>query len=354
MLFAVYKQALSSVMSILLCALIAPTSISARHPAHTASGAAETNLPDPAFNAAQPAPRRQEGRSRQGEAATTAPVADGVDVATLVRDAQRNGAAMHKQFIDYTYTLKKTRRTLDEHGKSDEQEVQEFEAYPVHGEHVLIQLNTNGVPLPPWRVADDRRRAGEHLMEAERKEQKRADGKAPDANAPEGYAAAGVYGRTRQGKHAFVAIDPTAFLHNCDFSTPHVEKLNDRDTIVLDFHVRSGISLPPSHAFISKFIGQIWIDVEDKVIARLEAWPAPEFARKEDAPSRPVPQARVVYQQSKLPTGIWLPSLIRMNSNGDESIFDGLNWDVEFEFSDYKRFTATSEDPKISDSKKHP
>ena len=347
----IYKPALSS---ILLCALIGPASISARHPAHATSGVAAITLSDGASGAAQPAPHQQENQSRQGEAAATLPIAIEIDVAALVRDAQRNGAAMHKQFLGYTYTLKKTLRTLDEHGKSDAQEVQEFEAYPVRGEHVLIQLNTNGIKLPPWRVADDRRRAGEHLLEAERQEQQHETDKATEAGAFDGYAAAGVYGRTRQGKHAFVAIDPTAFLHNCDFSAPHVEKLNDRDAIVLDFHVRPGISLPPSRAFISKVVGQIWIDVQDKVIAKLEAWPAPEFARKESALSRPVQQAHVVYQQSKLPTGIWFPSLIRMNANGDESIFDGLNWDVEFEFSDYKRFTATSEDTKINDSKKHP
>ncbi len=351
MLFAIFKRALGSIVALLLCALIAPLNISARHPAHAASGVPEINLPDSAFNAAQPTPHRQENQARHGEAATTTSV-DEIDVSALVRDAQRNGAAMHRQFLDYTYTLRKTRRTLDERGKSDEQEVQEFEAYPVRGEHVLIQLNSNGIKLPPWRIDFDRRRAGEHLMEAERKARERAEGPATDAD--DGYAAAGIFGRTRQGKRAYVAIDPTTFLHNCDFSTPHIEKLNDRDAIVLDFHARPGISLPPSRAFISKFVGQIWIDVEDKVIARLEAWPAPEFARKESAPSRPVQQARVVYQQMKLPTGIWFPSLIRMNANGDESIFDGLNWDVEFEFSDYKHFTATSEDTKINDSKKHP
>jgi hypothetical protein len=354
MLSTIYKPATSSFLLLLVYALIAPTSLIALRPAHAAPEAQVTINPDSAFNTVLPTARQQENQSRQGEAATAGPGAGEIDVSALVREAQRNGAVMHKQFLDYTYTLKKTRRTLDERGKTDEQQVQEFEAYPVRGEHVLIQLNTNGIPLPPWRVADDRRRAGAHLMQAEREASNRTEDKAKDTDAFDGYAAAGIYGRTRQGKHTTVSIDPTAFLRNGEFSAPRIERLNYRETIVLNFHIRPGTSLPPTRAFIAKLIGQIWIDVEDKVIVRLEAWPAPEFARKESAPSRPIQQARVVYQQSKLPTGVWFPSMIRMNSNGDESIFDGLNCDVAFEFSDYKRFNATSEDVKLNDTKKHP
>lgn len=350
----IYKPAKGAILLILVYALIASTSLIALRPAHAAPTAQATSNPDAAFNTFLPAARQQENQARQGEASTAGPGADALDVAALVRQAQRNGAIMHKQFLDYTYTLKKTRRTLDERGKTDEQEVQEFEAYPVRGEHVLIQLNTNGVPLPPWQVADDRQRAGAHLMQAEREESNHAESKSQEVDAFDGYAAAGIFGRTRRGKHASISIDPTAFLRNGEFSAPHVERLQDRETIVLDFHIRPGTALPPTRAFIAKLVGQIWIDVEDKVIVRLEAWPAPEFARKESAPSRPIQQARVIYQQSKLPTGVWFPSLIRMNANGDESIFDGLNCDIAFEFSEYKRFSATSEDVNLHDTKKHP
>jgi chlorite dismutase len=54
----------------------------------------------------------------------------------------------------------------------------------------------------------------------------------------------------------------------------------------------------------------------------------------------------------RLPDGLWFPNLIRVNSAGDSLLFDGLNWDVLFEFNDYKRFSTTVEELKIQDPKK--
>lgn len=279
--------------------------------------------------------------------------APALDITQLLHEIETNGAAMHKQMRDYTYLLKKTRRILNEHGKVADVQVRDFEAYPVRGEHVLIQLTNNGMPLPLWQIEVERKRAGERLEKLEQEEKQNEQDKKLHA---EGYAVAGVYGRA-QGKPVALAIDPAAFLHSCELSSPRFERVGDRDMIVLSFRSRPGVDLPRNKSFVSRLIGSIWIDALDKVITRIEAWPAPqsfkpELASKYEAQMSANSEARLIYRQVRLPDGVWFPNLIRVNAAGDTSLFDGLNWDVVFEFSDYKRFSTTVEEVKIQDPKK--
>jgi hypothetical protein len=288
--------------------------------------------------------------SKPGESAADAGDAGALDIADLMREVENNGAAMHRQMRDYTYSLKKTRRVLNEQGKTDTVQVQDFEAYPVSGEHVLIQLTSNGAPLPSWQIEADRKHAGRRLEKYEQEEKQAEGGK---NQRPEGYVAAGVYGKA-QGKPVALSIDLGAFLHSSEFYSPQFERVGDRDMIVLSFRPRPGVSLPRNKSFVSKLVGSIWIDSVDKVVARLECWPAPEFIKKSESKNPPRAEARLIYQQMKLPSGLWFPNLIRVNSAGDGSLFDGLNWDVMFEFSDYKRFNASAEDVKIQGPSKQP
>jgi hypothetical protein len=267
--------------------------------------------------------------------------APALDMAELVREIETNGAVMHMQMRQYTYLLKKTRRVLNQQGKVAEAQVQAFEAYPVRGEHVLIQLTTNGVPLPSWQVEAERKRAGERLEKLEREEKQNEQDKKQPTQA---YAIAGVYGRA-QGKPVALAIDPAAFLHSCELSSPRFERVGDRDMIVLNFRSRPGVNLPKNKSFVARLAGSIWIDAVDKVITRLEGRPAH---------TSPDSEARLIYQQVRLPGGVWFPNLIRVNAAGDYLLFDGLNWDVVFEFSDYKRFSTSVEEVNIQDPRKRP
>ncbi|HEX8089684.1 MAG TPA: hypothetical protein VF762_12565 [Blastocatellia bacterium] len=289
-----------------------------------------------------------EHSSKAGESTLDPANAGTLDIAALIREVETNGAAMHKQIREYTYSLKKTRRVLNEQGRPEAVQVQSFEAYPVSGEHVLIQLTSNGEPLPSWQIEADRRHAGKRLEKYEQEERQSEEGK---KQRTEGYVGAGVYGRA-QGKPVALSIDLSAFLHSSEFYSPQFERVGNRDMIVLSFRPRPGVSLPRNKSFVSKLVGSVWIDSVDKVVARLECWPAPEFIKKDEAKNPSRAEARLIYQQMKLPGGPWFPNLIRVNSAGDISLFDGLNWDVMFEFSDYRRFNATVEEVKIQDPSK--
>lgn len=284
----------------------------------------------------------------QAKAGDTALDIAALDITDFLRNCDRNGAEIQRQLLTYTYRLKKIRREFKGEGKAVERQSQEFEAYPARGQHVLIQLLENGVPLPSSAIEWQRRRAGETLELAERDAEQQAGAAA--AKEPDGYPAAGVYGRVRRHMIA-VSIDPTTILRACELTSPRKERLGVRETVVFDFHVRPGVELPGRKTYLARLTGRVWIDAADKVIARIEAWPTDEFRKTDPVTSAASAEPRLVYQQVKLATGTWVPSLMRMNSGGNPELFDGLNWDVVFEFTDYKQFTTSADDLKVESKK---
>jgi hypothetical protein len=273
------------------------------------------------------------------------------DIYELVRESDTHGALMHKRLGDYTYTLIKIKRKLNEHGKAIRERVQSFEAFPVQGQHVLVQITENGSALTAREVAEQRRRAGEALVYAEREAQKHKDDVQVVTDDSGRYLRVAVVVNSG-GKFSDVLIDLSAFLRSCEFSAPRHEKIGTREAIALSFRPRAGIKLPDQMSFISKLSGTIWIDIADKVVTRLEGWPLSRPAQgdkaahegqtssQSEAQAVKQSEAAIIYQQVRLPTGVWVPSLIRMNAGGDAALFNGLNWDVMFQYSDYKRFST--------------
>ena len=113
--------------------------------------------------------------------------------------------------------------------------------------------------------------------------------------------------------------------------------LEGRQTIVLDFRPRESVRLSRDRQWVHRLTGTLWIDLLDKSLIRIEGQsrPGPDF---------PV---NFVYQQQLLAPGVWAPSLIRVNTAGDESLFEGLNWDAWFEFTNFKKFDTSEIEQKI-------
>lgn len=294
------------------------------------------------------------GAAEPAESATPAEVVSSINAVSLkpiprltpefvelIRQSEMAGGAMHKHLLNYTYQLKKTRRVLDERGKSIHTQEQVFEAYPIIGEHVLIKLTTDGIPSRT--VTDDRKRAAKQLEDAERKRQSaRQDGANVQAVIDD-YVSAGVSG-VYNGKTGYVSINISTFLRNCEFFSPRIEEAAGRPMIVMNFRPRAGVELPKSHSYIVKLIGTVWIDQADKIVTRLEGWPASEEAFDLIQSTAPRNDAALVYQQERQADGLWLPSIISLNANGRPDLFNGLNWEVIFEFGSYRRFdTSASE-----------
>ncbi len=268
-------------------------------------------------------------------------MAAAVNVAELISETESNGTALQQRLLDYGYNLRKAIYTLSNDqknlGKPTHEEFFDYEAYPVRGRHVLIHYATNAKPLYEETVTAARKRTGEALA-AEAADQ------TPPSLPP--YVTALVNGSYRN-RNASLLIDPIAILRACEFHDPRLEMLNGRETIALDFTPRGDADLPMVTAYVQRMMGTLWIDAADKVLVRMEAYNQFPGLDKKGTPL-PVSKApKIVYQQTKLATSEWFPSVIRMNAAGDASALFDLNWDVFFEFTNYQKFGTTSEKEKL-------
>jgi hypothetical protein len=274
--------------------------------------------------------------SRQGS--------DEVDIPALVRESDFNGATSHERLLDYTYTQKRTRRKLDARSKVKDEDISIFEAYPVMGMHVLIRVSKNGSPVSEAKMLEARKRAGEDLTRAETAatDQRTAVSNAAAGSNLKRHLSVGMMVGSSGKKAVSIFWDLSDFLRLCEFSEPRRDTLNNRETIVLEFRARSGLNFPKSKSFIARLVGRLWIDKLDHVVVRLEGWlpPGKTAEQRKGQPAAAAMGSAIVYEQARLPTGEWFPHYVRMNSGGDQTLFNGLNWDISFEFSDYKRFNT--------------
>lgn len=259
-----------------------------------------------------------------------------LSVTELLGEVRAAGQRMDAQIGQYTYSLRKVRRTLNGKGQIRQEEFQDFEAYPVNGRHALIKFSENGSRLAGQLIELNRRVATDLLVRSQ-------DSDHPGNEKPGrvGYWGASLDGPTqRRGEKRqwqSLTIDPEIFFAACQFTNPRIALLEGRQTIVVDFQPQPGATLPRDRQWIHRLTGTMWIDLLDKALVRIEG-------QKQPGEGAPV---NFVYQQQLLAPGVWAPSLIRVNSGGDESLFDGLNWDAWFEFSQFKRFDTSGVEERI-------
>ncbi|MGE0129592.1 MAG: VWA domain-containing protein [Blastocatellales bacterium] len=267
----------------------------------------------------------------------------------LLQEVEKSGARIYGRLGEYTYSLRKVRRVLNPNGKIRSEDYQDYEAYPIRGKHALIQLAENGARLDTIRIDLNRRHATDVLIRSDEEMQKLDSTEAANLNKKTGYWGASVEGvaqKRGQPRHnVFITIDPEAFFRACDFSSPRSVLLDGRETIVMDFKPRAGLQLSQDKDWVNKLSGLVWIDAADKALVRIEGQSAAQPGAQGAASESVSPN--FVYQQQRLADGVWGPSLIRINAAGDETIFNGLNWDAWFQFGNYKRFDSSDADAKI-------
>jgi hypothetical protein len=264
-----------------------------------------------------------------------------LDIPLLIRDSDRLGTAMHLQLPEYTYLQTRLSREFDQRGKLVER-VSVYEAYPIKvpggRHHVISLINENGAPVSPRRLKKERQRAAKEIETAERESALQSSG-APAAGA-EKYVAAGI-GVSPSGNGVWIGV--SQFLRQCRFSAPRYDRRADRDLIALDMQSCASDASDPRERYLAEMAGVVWIDAADKVVARLEAWPRPATTEQE-VPSAHPDAETIVYEQMRLPNGLWVPKRIRLNAIGKAALFNGTNKDMTFEFSQYQRFNIEVED----------
>jgi hypothetical protein len=112
--------------------------------------------------------------------------------------------------------------------------------------------------------------------------------------------------------------------------------------IAIEIHSCAVDAGDPRERYLTRMTGVVWIDIEDKVVARLEAWP--RRATPDEIPFTRPDAETLVYEQMRMPNGLWVPKRIRLNAIGKSAMFNGTDKDMTFEFSHYQHFATEVKD----------
>jgi hypothetical protein len=277
------------------------------------------------------------------------------EIAKLIKECGEHTTVMARRLFNYSFNQTDSDEVLDKSGRVKSSQSKTYEVYPIifgrRARLIYVQVSENGVPLNPDQIAKQRERAAKETAEIE----KQADASPPSPSAYKSpWWSYGIKVEKRRGlSHTYWYLRPTDFLLSSEFFAPRRVKLADRETILLNFRLRTGyvfdetnVAYPEGiadygHA-MSQLAGRIWIDATDKVIARLEASPTGEMAsvQKSDMTD---PNLALTWELNRLANGTWVLTEAHYNSYGREDVFWQTPIKRALKYADFKVFKTTAD-----------
>jgi hypothetical protein len=201
----------------------------------------------------------------------------------------------------------------------------------------------------------ERAKAGKKLEKAE-EENARATAEADSDPNVKGMLPLGMYTHSRTshkslGSKGSAALAIHTFLNSCNLTLARREPHDGRDMLVFTFAPRPDAQFNDDEKYIAQLTGEIWIDAQDRIVSRLAGWPSPD-ANPATPANQPQPSGErppaVYVEMMRLPEGVWLPRVIRINGADYQKLFDGITTDSTSTFSNHIRFSTEIKDVKVN------
>ena len=292
------------------------------------------------------------------ESVVPASIEGTVDIPALVKEAYCKGAG--DMMAEYSYVMNSVGRSIDKKGQTKEESTTYEVFIPTlksgtHAKGILVATNRNGVPVPADELEKARMQAGERLEKAEEKNARETPSLPPTDPGVKGMLPLGMYAHTTNsrssfGKHGSAALAIHTFLRTCELTLARREQHDGRETLVFSFAPRPGAQFADNEKYIAQLTGEIWIDSEDRIVTRLVGGPslsaATSAASQASAPGARPPAVYV--EMMRLPEGVWLPHVVRINGADYQKLFDWITSDSTSTFSNYIRFSTEIKDVKVN------
>jgi hypothetical protein len=280
-----------------------------------------------------------------------------IDIPALVKEAYCKGAG--DMMVEYSYVLDSVGRSKDKKGNT-KQESTTYEVFiptlksGTHAKGILVATSRNGVPVPANELEKSRKQAGERLEKAEEKSALETPTVPETDPSAKGMLPLGMYSHSATNHSSFTSKGSAAlaihtFLKSCEFTLVRREPHDGRETLIFTFMPRADVQFANNEKYIAQLNGEIWIDARDRIVTRLTGWPPLS------ANTNPLNQAgatserppAVYVEMIRLPEGVWLPHVVRINGADYQKLFDGITSDSLSTFSNYIRFSTEIKDVKV-------
>lgn len=264
------------------------------------------------------------------------------DIAALLRAVGENEDRVDEILDKYTYTESVIRREIDNRGQATEKESNSFELTFYKGNRIRRLTSRNGRPLSPNDEAEETRKIERRIREIEKREAEKERKAARERDVDQ--STAGSPDPERGQRISIADVLRASRLIN-----PRRERYRNHDVIVFDFEPLPGYRPRKNfEKFFGKMAGAIWVDPEDRQVARVDARLVESYKVAGGLLASLREGATFVLEQEKINGEIWLPTRIDINLGLRVLLVKGITVNQTVTFGNYRRFSVESDRERLT------
>ncbi len=263
------------------------------------------------------------------------------DIPTLLKELRANEDRVEALLENYSYTEKTTKRKLDKNGILRETGSETYQISFYRGNQIRRMIAKNGKTLTPGQQKKEDKAVEKRVKQIERSIKK--DEKKPVDQTRTGPP-------ERDGRRISIA----EVLRASKLTNPRREVLQSRKVIVFDFEPNPDFDFKNAKSFLKFFgktAGAMWIDEEDKQVARLEAVLFDAYKVGGGLLAKLRKGASFTLEKQRFNDEVWLPSIADINLSIRVLLVGGVKVNSIVESTDYRRFKTDVKDAKVNDIK---
>lgn len=259
------------------------------------------------------------------------------DIRALLEQLQQNEDKVEEILDTYSYLQKSTKREPGKDGllRETESETRQLSFYK--GNRISRVTEKNGRPLSEKDQRDEDKAVEKRVAEIERTIAKQEKQELKGGPSKE------------DGQRVSVA----ELLRASNLINPRRERFRGRSVIVFDFEPNPSFNYKNAKSilkFFGKTAGVMWIDEQDKQVARLEAYLADSYNIGGGMLAKLRKGASFVLEQQRVNDEIWLPSVADINLSVRVLLVGGVDVNQRIESYDYRKFTTEVKDAKVGET----
>ena len=264
------------------------------------------------------------------------------DINALLLELQANEDRIENILDNYSFTEQNIQRQLGKDGILRETESETSQLSFYKGYRIKRLIAKNGKPLTAEEQKSEDREVQKRVEEIEKqiakdeRKSQQANG-APDEN---------------NRRISIAEVLRASLLTN-----PRRERLKGRDVIVFDFAPNPNFDMKNAKSilkFFGKTAGVMWIDEQDKQVARIEAVLADSFKIGGGVLAKLRQGASFTLEKERVNDEIWLPSVVDINLSVRALLIKNISVNQKVKYADYQKFNTEVKDAKVDELKEKP
>jgi len=257
------------------------------------------------------------------------------DIRALLNELQANEDRVEDLLDTYSYIQKIISREVDKNGVLQEKSSETYQLSFYKGYRIRRMIEKNGKPLSADDQAGEDKKAAKQAAEIEKKiAEKEKDPKSSDSSEEDR------------------KISIAEMLRASRLLNPRRERFRSRDVIVFDFEPNPDFDYKNAKSmlkFFGKIAGVMWIDEQDKQVARIDAHLADSFNIGGGVLAKLKKGSSFTLDQDRINDEIWLPSVADINLSLRVLMVKGIDLNQVVRAYDYRKFTTEVKNAEVKD-----